>query len=43
MLLLFPANLLHWVHPNLAADERVTVAFNARFNRRPERGSRPRR
>jgi uncharacterized protein (TIGR02466 family) len=43
MLLLFPANLLHWVHPNLAAGERVTVAFNARFNRRPQRAGRPRR
>src|SRR5215217_9029755 len=31
MLLLFPANLLHWVHPNAAEDERVTIAFNARF------------
>ena len=31
MLLLFPANLLHWVHPNAAAEDRVTVAFNARF------------
>ena len=34
MLLMFPANLLHWVHPNLAESDRVTVAFNARFNRR---------
>lgn len=35
MLLMFPANLLHWVHPNAAAEERVTIAFNARFSRRP--------
>ena len=34
MLLIFPANLLHWVHPNTAPEERVTVAFNARFTRR---------
>ncbi len=34
MLLLFPANLLHWVHPNAAAEDRVTIAFNARFNPR---------
>lgn len=34
MLLLFPANLLHWVHPNLAVEDRVTIAFNARFNPR---------
>jgi len=31
MLLMFPANLLHWVHPNTAAEDRVTIAFNARF------------
>ena len=43
MLLLFPANLLHWVHPNLAAGDRVTVAFNARFKRRSAPGARPRR
>ncbi len=41
MLLLFPANLLHWVHPNLAEEERITVAFNSRFNqRRPSAGRR---
>jgi uncharacterized protein (TIGR02466 family) len=34
MLLLFPANLLHWVHPNAAAEDRVTIAFNARFTPR---------
>ena len=28
-LLLFPATLTHWVHPNSSAEERVTVAFNA--------------
>jgi uncharacterized protein (TIGR02466 family) len=42
MLLLFPANLLHWVHPNQAAEDRVTIAFNARFIRRPAGASRPR-
>lgn len=31
MLLIFPANLLHWVHPNAADEDRVTIAFNARF------------
>ena len=30
-LLLFPSNILHWVHPNEAEEDRVTVAFNARF------------
>lgn len=34
MLLIFPANLLHWVHPNAAAEDRVTIAFNARFSPR---------
>lgn len=29
--LLFPATLRHWVHPHDADEERVTVAFNARF------------
>lgn len=28
-LLLFPSNLMHWVHPNDSAQERVTIAFNA--------------
>lgn len=34
MLLIFPANLLHWVHPNLAEDDRVTIAFNLKFEPR---------
>ena len=42
MLLLFPANLLHWVHPNAAAEDRVTIAFNARFIPRSAGASRPR-
>lgn len=29
--LLFPATLLHWVHPNHSNRERVTIAFNGRF------------
>lgn len=31
MILLWPAYLKHWVHPNNAAGERVTVSFNAWF------------
>ena len=31
MLLLFPGNAKHWVHPNEAETERVTVAFNVAF------------
>lgn len=30
-LLLFPSYLMHWVYPNEADGERVTVAFNATF------------
>jgi uncharacterized protein (TIGR02466 family) len=41
MLLMFPANLLHWVHPNAAKEDRVTIAFNARFIPRAA-GARPR-
>ena len=29
--LLFPASLLHWVHPNDSNSDRLTVAFNGRF------------
>lgn len=28
-LLLFPSNLMHWVHPNDSDQDRVTIAFNA--------------
>jgi uncharacterized protein (TIGR02466 family) len=33
MLLLFPSNAKHWVHPNSAESERVTVAFNVFVSR----------
>jgi len=33
MLLLFPSYLRHWVYPNENAEERISVAFNARFVR----------
>lgn len=33
-LLLFPANVVHWVHPNTSTEDRVTIAFNARFSPR---------
>lgn len=33
MLLMFPSYLRHWVYPNESDDERVTIAFNARFAR----------
>jgi len=31
LLLLFPAYLQHWVHPNEQPEERISIAFNARF------------
>jgi uncharacterized protein (TIGR02466 family) len=31
--LLFPSTILHWVHPNEADEERVTIAFNGFFRR----------
>jgi uncharacterized protein (TIGR02466 family) len=37
--LLFPSTILHWVHPNEADEERVTIAFNG-FFRRPRAGGR---
>ena len=30
-LLLFPSYLVHWVYPNEEEDERVSIAFNARY------------
>jgi uncharacterized protein (TIGR02466 family) len=35
MLLLFPSYLYHWVYPNEQDFDRVSIAFNARFLRRP--------
>ena len=40
-LLLFPATLTHFVHPNHAAAERVTVAFNAWFSAQPQLAANP--
>ena len=28
---MFPSYLRHWVYPNESEEERVTIAFNARF------------
>ncbi len=30
-MILFPSYLVHWVYPNEATEERVTIAFNATF------------
>jgi uncharacterized protein (TIGR02466 family) len=32
LLVLFPSHLLHWVYPFEGAGERVSIAFNARWN-----------
>lgn len=34
LMLLWPAHLLHWVHPNASTEERVTIAFNGYFRRK---------
>jgi uncharacterized protein (TIGR02466 family) len=31
-ILIFPSTVRHWVHPHRAEEERVTIAFNARFS-----------
>lgn len=41
MALLFPGTLRHWVFPHHAEDERVTIAFNARFSRRRRESAAP--
>lgn len=33
-LIVFPSYLLHWVHPNEADQDRVSIAFNATFRRK---------
>jgi len=33
--LIFPAHLVHWVHPNDSDEDRITIAFNGHFRRRP--------
>ena len=30
-LVVFPSTLKHWVHPNTAEEERVTIAINAKI------------
>lgn len=32
-MILFPSYLVHWVYPNEASEERVTIAFNATFKK----------
>jgi uncharacterized protein (TIGR02466 family) len=32
--LIFPASMVHWVHPNDSNQERVTIAFNGHFRRK---------
>ena len=32
-IVLFPSYLVHWVYPNETQDNRVTIAFNATFEK----------
>lgn len=32
--LIFPASMVHWVHPNDSAQDRVTIAFNGHFRQK---------
>jgi uncharacterized protein (TIGR02466 family) len=36
MLLLFPSYLRHWVYPNESRENRISIAFNARFAKMPK-------
>ena len=33
-LVIFPSYLLHWVSPNQDPQDRISIAFNARFDRK---------
>lgn len=35
-MILFPSYLVHWVYPNIADDQRISIAFNATFSKRKE-------
>jgi uncharacterized protein (TIGR02466 family) len=35
--IVFPSYLMHWVHPNQSNEDRVTIAFNATFQRLKKR------
>jgi uncharacterized protein (TIGR02466 family) len=37
-IVLFPSYLVHWVYPNETRDERVTIAFNATFDKTVDPG-----
>ena len=39
--LIFPASMVHWVHPNGSDQDRVTIAFNGRFRRKQAPASAP--
>ena len=36
-LILFPSYLVHWVYPNIADDERISIAFNATFSKKSKK------
>lgn len=37
-LVIFPSYLVHWVYPNETGEERVSIAFNATFRKKPGAG-----
>jgi uncharacterized protein (TIGR02466 family) len=36
-MILFPSYLVHWVYPNIADDERISIAFNATFSKKSKK------
>ena len=36
-MILFPSYLVHWVYPNIADDERISIAFNATFSKKTKK------
>jgi len=36
-MILFPSYLVHWVYPNVADDERISIAFNATFSKKSKK------
>ena len=36
-MILFPSYLVHWVYPNVAESERISIAFNATFSKKQKK------
>ena len=41
MLVIFPSYLMHWVYPNEEVEQRISIAFNARFGAVKKSGTLP--